>query len=229
MSVVLATGDRRRDSRFPGSVIGVSVALVVVAAICAILPSERADLWRSALGFVPSELAGLLGGQGGFMETLRLLSALFVHNGMLHLCGNLAYLWVFGIPVERALGSLRFLFAFLLLGGLANASVVVGAPELQRLVLGASGGVSVVVGLYLGLFPTRRIGLWLPLGVFLQFARIPALLVIGSWFTLQLLYSVFGPISGEVAWWTHVAGFVAGVLAAVLFRLTPRGRRAAVR
>jgi len=72
---------------------------------------------------------------------------------------------------------------------------------------------------YLGLFPTRRIGLWLPLGLFLQFARIPALLVIGSWFTLQVLYTVFGPMSDAVAWRTHVAGFVAGVLVALMIRL----------
>lgn len=209
--------------------IGISVALVAVAAIDVALPADGAVARQSALGFVPSELAGLLAGQGGSMEALRLVSALFVHSSMVHLGGNLAYLWVFGIPVERALGSLRFLLAFLLLGGLANLSVVVAAPELERVVLGASGGVSAIVGLYLGLFPTRQIGLWLPLGVFLQFARIPALLVIGSWFTLQLLYSVFGPISGEVAWWTHVAGFLAGLAAAGLFRLTGAGRRVAMR
>nr|WP_277347510.1 rhomboid family intramembrane serine protease [Wenzhouxiangella sp. XN79A] len=150
------------------------------------------------------------------------MTALFVHGSGLHLGGNLAYLWVFGIPVERAIGGFRFLVAFVLLGGVANLSVVVGTPELERVVVGASGGVSAIIGLYLGLFPTRRLGVWLPLGLFLQFARIPALLVIGSWFTLQLLYWVFGPMSGAVAWWTHVAGFFAGLTTAGLFRLFGR-------
>ncbi|NIV20409.1 MAG: rhomboid family intramembrane serine protease, partial [Gammaproteobacteria bacterium] len=75
-------------------------------------------------------------------------------------------------------------------------------------VIGASGAVSAVVGASLGLFPRRRIGLYLPLGLYVQFVRVPALLVIGSWFTLQLVYSVVGPISGAMAWWTHLAGFV---------------------
>src|SRR5690625_7592138 len=62
-------------------------------------------------------------------------------------------------------------------------------------------------------------GLWLPLGLYFQFARVPAVLVIGSWFTLQLIYSVFGPDSGTVGWWGHVAGFMAGVVLALCLRL----------
>ncbi len=177
--------------------------------------------WLDFWGFSPEQVsAALAGGEHRDLRQLgALFTALFVHASGLHLVGNLAYLWVFGIPVERAIGHAQFVLAFVLLGALANFSVVLGTPDLGRTVVGASGGVSAVIGLYLGLFPTRRIGLWLPLGLFLQFARIPALLVIGSWFTLQLLYWVFGPQSGEVAWWTHVAGFLSGVAVAGLFRL----------
>lgn len=107
----------------------------------------------------------------------------------------------------------------LVLGSLANLYVVFQLAETSVPVVGASGGVSAIIGIYLGLFPGRRMGLWIPLGLYLQFARVPALLVIGSWFTLQLLYSVFGPMSGAVAWWSHVAGFVAGLLTAVILRL----------
>jgi membrane associated rhomboid family serine protease len=60
--------------------------------------------------------------------------------------------------------------------------------------------------------------MFIPLGLYMQFARVPALLVIGSWFTLQLLYTVFGPINGAVAWWTHLAGFVLGLIFALLSR-----------
>jgi len=180
------------------------------------------------LGFRPSKVAPLLA-PGAVLPPdwalLSLVTALFAHANWLHLLGNLAYLWVFGIPVERALGHVRFALAFLLLGALANGFVALRVPELERSILGASGGVSGMIGIYLGLFPSRRIGLWLPLGLFLQFARIPALLVIGSWFTLQLLYTVFGPVSDAVAWWTHVAGFVAGLVLALAVRLFGRGIR----
>ncbi|MEN1727441.1 MAG: rhomboid family intramembrane serine protease, partial [Pseudomonadota bacterium] len=113
--------------------------------------------------------------------------------------------------------------------GLANAVVAWQLAESLRPVIGASGGVSAIIGVYLGLFPSRRMGLWLPLGLYLQFARVPALLVIGSWFAVQLLFSVFGPISSDVAWWSHVAGFLLGLAAAVLLRLIPGQANLALR
>ncbi|MSQ99099.1 MAG: rhomboid family intramembrane serine protease [Xanthomonadales bacterium] len=147
-----------------------------------------------------------------------LLSAIFLHASWLHLLGNLAYLWVFGIPVEQRLGTSGMIALFLTGGALANAIVALQLGNLQAPVIGASGAISAVVGAYLGLFPSRRIGLFLPLGLYLQFAQVPSLLVIGSWFTLQLLYTVFGPINAAVAWWTHLAGFALGLSIALLYR-----------
>jgi len=152
------------------------------------------------------------------VPALSLVTALFVHASWLHLLGNLAYLWVFGIKVEQGLGALAMLAVFVMGGALANVIVALRLPQLETPIIGASGAVSVVVGAYLGLFPRRRIGLFLPLGVYLQFARVPALLVIGSWFTLQLLYTAFGPINAAVAWWTHLAGFALGLSFALMAR-----------
>jgi len=125
---------------------------------------------------------------------------------------------VFGVTVEHKLGGLFMAALFLLGGALANVMVAMRLPVLDTPVIGASGAVSAVVGAYLGLFPGKRIGLFLPLGLYLQFAKVPALLVIGSWFTLQLVYSAFGPITGAVAWWTHLAGFALGLIFAMLAR-----------
>lgn len=149
---------------------------------------------------------------------LTLFSALFIHASWLHLLGNLAYLLVFGFPVEHRLGSTATAAIFLLGGALANAIVSERVAWLETPIIGASGGVSAVVGAYLGLFPRRRIGLYIPLGLYLQFARVPSLLVIGSWFTLQLLYTAFGPINETVALWTHLAGFALGLMFALLAR-----------
>jgi len=151
-------------------------------------------------------------------QLLTLFSALFIHTNWLHLLGNMAYLWVFGIPLERRLGWLGMLAIFVLGGALANLSVCLRLPELASPIIGASGAVSAVVGAYLGLFPFRRIGMLLPLGLYLQFARVPSVLVIGSWFTLQLVYTVIGPITGVVAWWTHMAGFTLGLIFSLLAR-----------
>jgi membrane associated rhomboid family serine protease len=149
---------------------------------------------------------------------ITVLSAIFLHASWLHLAGNLAYLWVFGISVEHRLGTAGMIALFLTGGALANVIVALQLGNLDAPIIGASGAISAVVGAYLGLFPSRRIGLFLPLGLYLQFAQVPSLLVIGSWFTLQLLYTVFGPINAAVAWWTHLAGFALGLSIALLYR-----------
>ncbi len=149
---------------------------------------------------------------------VAVFTSLLLHSSWLHLVGNLAYLWVFGMPLERRIGALLFAVVFLLGGALAHVLVALRLSQLETPVIGASGAVSAVVGAYLVLFPARRIGLYLPLGLYLQFARVPALLVIGSWFTLQLVYTAFGPITGAEAWWTHLAGFTLGVIIALLVR-----------
>lgn len=149
---------------------------------------------------------------------LTLLSALFVHASWLHFVGNMVYLWVFGIPLERRFGWFGMLVVFMFGGALANLIVALRLPELAIPIIGASGAVSAVIGAYLGLLPARRIGMLIPLGLVLQFARVPAVLVIGSWFTLQLVYTILGPITGLVAWWTHMAGFALGLIVALLAR-----------
>jgi len=172
-------------------------------------------------GMQPSSISALLGKSPAFwwdISALSVVTSLFIHANWLHLLGNLVYLWVFGIKVERRLGSVGVTLVFLLGGALANVIVALRVPQLDTPIIGASGAVSAVVGAYLGLFPGRRIGLFLPLGLYLQFARVPALLVIGSWFTLQLLYTVLGPINGAVAWWTHLAGFALGLSFALIAR-----------
>jgi len=172
-------------------------------------------------GALPSQLAPVLNqplaGWANY-QLLSLVSALFIHTSWLHLLGNMVYLWVFGMPLERRLGAVAMVIVFVFGGALANLFVAMRLPELTSPIIGASGAVSAVVGAYLGLFPSRRIGLLLPLGLYLQFARVPAVLVIGSWFTLQLVYTVLGPITGIVAWWTHMAGFALGLIFALLAR-----------
>lgn len=220
---MVRTGPSRSGATNPWMVILISALALAVMLSTLFVAEAAVAAWIDFWGFKPAVISARLAQGVNWRENLALgslVSALFAHSTWLHLLGNLAYLWVFGIPVERALGHLRFVGIFLLLGALANLFVALHIPDLERTIIGASGGVSAVIGVYLGLFPTRRIGLWLPLGLFLQFARIPALLVIGSWFTLQVLYTVFGPMSDAVAWRTHVAGFVAGLLVALAIRLT---------
>ena len=149
---------------------------------------------------------------------LRLFSAIFLHADWAHLLGNLLFLLIFGLPAERAMGAWRFLLLFLLGGALANLATVfmIGTPV--RLVIGASGAVSAVIGAYLALFPRAKLGLVVPLGLFLEFIRVPAAALIGGWALLQVVFAYIGPAFGTVAWIAHIAGFLFGVIFALAAR-----------
>ena len=125
---------------------------------------------------------------------------------------------IFGLPAERALGSARFLALFLVGGAIANLVGALTLASANEPIVGSSGGVSAVVGAYLALFPRARLGLVLPLGLFLEFVRIPAPLLIGFWILLQVLFTFVGPAFGAVVWWTHIAGFLIGILFALFAR-----------
>lgn len=210
-----------RQGRLPLLTFAISLVCVIVFALLAILPPLQHRVVIESAGVNPALMAAVMAEAGGVWRsgTLRtLVTALFVHAELLHLLGNLAYLWVFGIPIERMRGALFLLLVFLLGGAGAYLILVQRLPLMDTTVIGASGAVSAVLGAYLGLYPGRQIGLYLPLGLVVQSVKVPALLVIGSWFALQLLYSIVGPISGLVAWWIHLTGFALGLMIALLSR-----------
>ena len=149
---------------------------------------------------------------------LRLFTALFIHVTWLHLLGNLLFLIIFGLPGERALGSLRFLLLFVIGGIVANLIGALSLAGVRLPIIGCSGAVSAVVGTYVALFPRARLGLVLPLGLYLEFVRVPAFLLIGMWVLLQLLFSYAGPSYGAYVWWAHIGGFVFGVAFALFSR-----------
>jgi membrane associated rhomboid family serine protease len=149
---------------------------------------------------------------------LTLLSALFIHVNWLHMLGNIVFLLIFAFPSEKTLGAWRLLTVFLLGGAIANlvASLMLDTPG--RLIVGASSGVSALIGAYLVLFPNARLGIVVPLGLWLEFIRLPAVILIGVWALLQWLFTFLGPAFGYVAWWAHVSGFIAGIIIALIMR-----------
>jgi len=149
---------------------------------------------------------------------LRLFTALFIHVTWLHLLSNLLFLVIFGLPGERALGSFRFLLLFVVGGIVANLIGALSLAGVRLPIIGCSGAVSAVVGTYVALFPRARLGLVLPLGLYLEFVRVPAFLLIGIWVLLQLLFSYAGPSYGAYVWWAHIGGFLFGVMFALFAR-----------
>jgi len=198
-------------------------ATIAIIAICvatflwlAMQPPEiRAQLLRH-WGTVPTVLASE--NVPLALRILCLLTALFIHADWLHLVGNLLFLMIFGLSAERVLGSRRFLALFLLGGALSNLAGAFTLANTNAPIIGSSGAVSAIVGAYFALFPRARLGLVLPLGLFLEFVRIPAPALIGFWILLQLLFTFAGPTFGAVVWWTHIAGFAVGILFALVSR-----------
>ena len=158
-------------------------------------------------------------------RAIRLVSALFIHASVLHLVGNGLFLLIFGVPSERVLGPWRLLLLFLIGGAVGNfaASMLIGEPA--RVIIGASGGISALVGAYLVLFPGAKLGVVVPLGLWLEFVKLPAASLIGLWVLLQLAFTYAGPSFGTMAWSAHLTGFAVGVIMSLLFR--PWLRRAA--
>ncbi len=148
-------------------------------------------------------------------SVLRLFSGLFLHADWIHLTGNLVFLLIFGPPAERVMGGVRFLLLFLVGGAVANLAAVLAISTPDSVIIGASGAVSAVIGAYLALFPGARLGVVLPLGLFLQFVRVPASLLIGLWALLQVVLAYSGPSFGAVAWAAHLGGFCFGILFAL--------------
>jgi membrane associated rhomboid family serine protease len=172
--------------------------------------------WGALAGGLTTPHAWLVALQDG--RALRLVTALFLHADWAHLLGNLVFLLIFGLPAERAMGPWRLLMLFLVGGALANVAAALSLNAPDRVIIGASGAVSALIGAYLALFPRAKLGVVLPLGLFLEFVRAPASLLIGIWALLQVVFAYIGPAFGAVAWIAHLVGFLFGMLFAMLVR-----------
>jgi membrane associated rhomboid family serine protease len=148
---------------------------------------------------------------------------MFLHGGLMHLAGNVLYLWVFGNNVEDNLGHARYLIFYLLCGVAAAFAQALPDPTSEIPMIGASGAISGVLGSYLLLYPHARVHVLIPFG-FLMLHTIRAGWLLGFWFVFQLLSGVFSDASeGGVAFWAHVGGFVAGMALILVMRDRRRG------
>jgi membrane associated rhomboid family serine protease len=146
-------------------------------------------------------------------------SSMFLHGGFMHLAGNMLYLWIFGNNVEDSMGHVRFVIFYLLCGVAAVLAQAWPNPDSTIPMIGASGAISGVLGAYLLLFPRAHVLVLIPLGAFSRLVPLPAMVVLGFWFVLQLISSAFTDGSqGGVAFGAHIGGFVAGMILIPVFK-----------
>jgi membrane associated rhomboid family serine protease len=152
---------------------------------------------------------------------VTLFTSMFMHGGLLHLGGNMLFLWIFGNNVEDSMGPLKFI-AFYLIGGLAATALQVAIdPDATVPTIGASGAIAGVLGGYLILFPRARVITLVFIIFFVTIVELPALWILAFWFVQQLLFGAFdlgaAGAEGGVAYFAHIGGFVFGLLAIRLF------------
>jgi membrane associated rhomboid family serine protease len=211
---MLPTGDDNSSRRTTPIVTYILIALNVLFFIVEL---SGGDAFITQWAFVPNRfLANPVG------DSPTLFTSMFMHAGLLHIGGNMLYLWIFGDNVEDRFGHVKFSIFYLLCGLAATAAQLVFSLDSNIPNLGASGAIAGVLGAYILLFPKAKVSV-------LQGQRVlpvPALIVIGLWFVLQL-FSGIGSIAstsdtGGVAYMAHIGGFVAGLVLALLFRGKPK-------
>jgi len=152
--------------------------------------------------------------------TVSVLIAMFLHGGWAHLLGNMLYLLVFGDNVEDRLGHIPYLIFYLICGAIATLVFAAANPASTTTLVGASGAIAGVLGAYLVMYPTAMVRVFIPPFFFLP---LPAVLVLGSWFVLQVFADdIAGQSGAGVAYLAHVAGFLAGMVLAVVLGQRPQ-------
>ena len=210
---MLPTGDDNSSRRTTPIV---TYILIALNAIFFLVELSGGDAFITQWAFVPNRFLA-----NPATDFPTLFTSMFMHAGLLHIGGNMLYLWIFGDNVEDRFGHVKFSIFYLLCGLAATAAQLVFSLDSNIPNLGASGAIAGVLGAYILLFPKAKVSV-------LQGQRVvpvPALIVIGLWFVLQL-FSGIGSIAstsdtGGVAYMAHIGGFVAGFLLTFLFRGNP--------
>jgi len=190
---------------------------------------ERTEMLINTFGYVPARLLHPAAyGYSGFEVAVTLITSLFLHGGFIHLFGNMIYLWVFGGPVEDALGHGRYFLFFIVAGAIGSLAHTVIFPQSTIPSIGASGSIAGILGAFLVLRPRALIVTLFPLVVYWAMAEIRAALFLPVWFAMQFFNGFLSMAAAQrtqeaagVAWWAHIGGFLFGAALGLIMRQRP--------
>jgi membrane associated rhomboid family serine protease len=209
-----------RDDNPAGVTPIVTVSLIAACTLVflyqASLPPRAGEMFVYEFGAIPAVVFGnaaLPPEVAGTPALVSLITSMFLHGGWMHLIGNMLYLWIFGDNIEDAMGHGKFAIFYVLCGIIAVVSHAVTDPSSEVPMVGASGAISGVLGAYLLLFPHAQVLVLIPLGIFTRLMYVPAAVVLGLWFVMQVLSGgmSLGREGGGVAFFAHIGGFLAGM------------------
>jgi membrane associated rhomboid family serine protease len=200
-----------------------TIAFIVLNSLAFLFDRSLSDQAREALirtyGVIPARL-----------DLVTVFTSMFLHGGWPHFLGNMLFLWIFGDNVEDRVGHGRFVFFYFLCGVAAVAAHVYMNPLSRIPTIGASGAIAGVMGGYFVLYPQSRVLALVPLIIFWQIVEVPAIIFLGFWFLMQFFMmgvtaSQAGvEAGGGIAFWAHIAGFLAGMAAVVVLKKPSRNR-----
>ncbi len=198
--------------------------------IAQIILGARTESLINTFGYIPARFMNP--GAYGFTQfevAVTLVSSIFLHGGLVHLFGNMIYLWIFGPAVEDALGHWRYLVFYVVCGAVGSLTHTMLFPQSIVPSVGASGSIAGLLGAFLVLRPKARIVTLFPLVVYWAIAEIRAVIFLPVWFAMQFFNGALALASAQrtqevvgIAWWAHVGGFVFGAVVGVGARLWKR-------
>jgi membrane associated rhomboid family serine protease len=203
------------------------IAINVAVFLFELLLGPNVDRLYMTLGAVPARVTDPVNHP---LAVATLFTSIFIHGGWAHLLGNMLYLWIFGDNVEDILGRVGYAIIYVAAGVAAGLMQIFIAPSSPVPAIGASGAIAGILAIYLVLFPTAPVRVLVPFFYMIRIVRLPAVIVLGMWFVIQLFNGVMslGTMSvatGGVAWFAHIGGFVSGLLVGFVLRLLWRRPR----
>ena len=212
---MLPLKDENPSRTFPFVTLLLIAANLAVFVYEALLPRDLLEQFVLAYGAVPARFTASLSRPLLPLDApwITLVTSMFLHGGLMHIAGNMLYLWIFGDNIEDRVGHLRFVAFYLICGISAAAVQIVASPASRAPLVGASGAIAGILGAYVLLFPGARVLTLVPIFFFIRIVRIPAIFVLGLWFLLQVLAAPGSAVGGAgVAFFAHVGGFLVGMM-----------------
>ena len=185
------------------------------------ITQSEATKFFNQFGLIPYNL---INNPSQVTEYISIFTSMFLHGGLMHLAGNMLYLWIFGDNIEYVLGHTRYFFFYLIVGLGAAASQILIDPFSKIPMVGASGAISGILGAYLLKFPRNKVSILFFFLIFIRIIKVPAVIVLTLWFGFQVYngYYTSQDVSGGVAWFAHIGGFVTGFVLVKFFEAFPK-------
>ena len=190
--------------------------LTLIAVVASLVYNRSTEL-NELYAITPSQMADQL--NQSWLQTYRLFTALFLHGSWQHWAGNMLVFLIVALPLEKKIAGFWFLIIYFSAGFIGNIVSIYQLGSSNSFLLGSSGAVSGILGAWLLLFPNFRISVIIPVGLYLQKARIPIVLLVLIWLSLQIILQITSKQDYPVVWMSHIVGFIVGFFVAWLYRI----------